>query len=400
MSGPVNGPAAAAEAATALLAEHPPASLAPEAFLAHQFDAGLAWVQLPLGEGGRAWPVEAQAAVDATLRAGGAPHSWDVNPMGFGMGAPTVMVHGTPQQRARLLRPLFSGDEVWCQLFSEPAAGSDLAGLETQAVRDGDEWVITGQKVWTSLAHISRRGMLLARTDPDVPKHRGLTYFVVDLHSPGVEVRPLRQITGDREFNEVFFTEARIPDTDRLGDVGGGWGVAMTTLSNERVALAGTMDDDEDDGVALALRTWRRHAPADPARRRVMQDRLAALHVRSEVGRLLLERAAAARNAGRSDPDGSISKLAHAELIQDAYAFCLALMGPAGVLYGSYDRQVFRTETPEEDAAQQQFLYARCASIAGGTSEVLRNVLGEQALGLPREPRPDKDRPWKEVRNR
>jgi alkylation response protein AidB-like acyl-CoA dehydrogenase len=392
-------PTEAREAALALLADHPPATMTPEAFLGHQWDAGLAWVHLPSGQGGRGWPAELQPVVDATLKAGGAPHSWDVNPLGFGMGAPTVMVHGSPEQQQRWLRPLFTGDEVWCQLFSEPAAGSDLAGLETRAERDGDEWVITGQKVWTSLAHLSRRGMLIARTDPDVPKHKGLTYFVLDMDAPGVEVRPLRQITGDCEFNEVFLHEVRVPDADRLGMPGDGWRVSMTTLSSERVALGGT-HEDEEDAVGLALKLWRTHAPEDPVRRRALRDRLMALYVRQEAGRLTLQRAADAERADRPGPDGSLSKLAHAELIQETYSFCVDLLGMAGSLYGSYDLQVFRTEPPEEDKAQQEFLYARCASLAGGTSEVLRNLLGEQVLGLPREPRLDKDRPWREVRNR
>jgi alkylation response protein AidB-like acyl-CoA dehydrogenase len=387
-------------AAAALLAELPPTSTDPEAFLARQFDAGLAWVQLPEGEGGRSWPTQAQETVDTALRQGGALHSWDVNPLGFGMGAPTVIAHGTPEQRRRFLRPLFSGEEIWCQLFSEPAAGSDLAGLEARAERDGDEWVVTGQKVWTSLAHLSRRGMLLARTDPDVPKHRGLTYFILDMASPGVEVRPLRQITGDCEFNEVFLHEVRIPDRDRIGEPGDGWRISMTTLSSERVALGGAMEDDGDDPIGLALRVWDRRPPRSPAHEQVLRDRLVRLWVRSEVGRLTVQRAAAAANAGRPGPDGSVNKLAHAELIQDLYGFCLDVLGPAGALYGSYDLQVFRTEPPEHDKAQQEFLYARCASLAGGTSEVLRNLLGEQVLGLPREPRLDKDRPWREVRNR
>ena len=155
------------------------------------------------------------------------------------MGAPTVLTHGTEAQQERYLRPLFTCEEIWCQLFSEPGAGSDVAGLATRAVRDGDEWVVNGQKVWTTLAHTARWGMLVARTDPDVPKHQGMTYFIVDMHAPGVEVRPLRQITGDAEFNEVFFTDVRIPDEQRLDAVGAGWRVATTTLMNERVAIGG-----------------------------------------------------------------------------------------------------------------------------------------------------------------
>jgi alkylation response protein AidB-like acyl-CoA dehydrogenase len=378
-------------AADALLASHPPASTADEAFLGAQYDAGLAWVHQPEGLGGRGWPAELQAVVDERLRAGGARHSWDLNPLGFGMGAPTVMAHGTVEQQRRFLRPLFSGDEIWCQLFSEPAAGSDLAGLETRAELDGDEWVVSGQKLWTSLAHLSTRGMLLARTDPDVPKHRGLAYFVLDMRSPGVEVRPLRQLTGDCEFNEVFLHDVRVPDRDRLGRPGDGWAVGMTTLSNERAALGGTMDDEDDDALARALELWRGRAGASDH----LRDRLLALYVRSEVFRLTGLRA-----AEPGGPDGSVTKLVHAELVQDAWQLCVDLLGPAGMLYGSYDLPVFRTTPPEADRVQQQFLYTRCASIAGGTSEVLRTLIGEQALGLPREARPDKSLPWREVRNR
>ena len=168
-----------------------------------------------------------------------APLSAPRNPIGPGMGAPTVASHGTPEQRARYLRPLFTGEEVWCQLFSEPGAGSDVASLSTSAVRDGDEWIVNGQKVWTSLGHLASRGLLLARTDPDAPKHRGLTYFICDMHAPGVDVRPLRQMTGQAEFNEVYLTDVRIPASDRIGDVGDGWRVSMTTLMNERVTIGG-----------------------------------------------------------------------------------------------------------------------------------------------------------------
>src|SRR5205807_10665745 len=182
------------------------------------------------GYGGLGLSPKLQNTINAKLFGAGAPVPYGRNPIGHGMCAPTLVTHGTEAQKQRYLRPLFTGEEVWCQLFSEPGAGSDVAGLSTRAVRDGDEWMVSGQKVWTTLAHVSRWGMLLARTDPDLPKHKGMTYFVVDMQASGVEVRPLRQITGEAEFNEVYFTEVRIPDSERLGEVGEGWRGSLTTL--------------------------------------------------------------------------------------------------------------------------------------------------------------------------
>ena len=211
----------------------------PVAFRGLQFDLGLAWVHFPEGRGGLdvlAHPPAHRRRRPARRRGPGpsAEHFF-----GLTMAGPTVVTHGSDELRDRLLRPMFTGEDAWCQLFSEPGAGSDLAGLACRAVRDGDEWVITGQKVWNTLAHLADRGMLVARTDPDARKHKGITYFALDMHAPGVEVRPLRQITGEAEFNEVYLTEVRVPDADRIGDVGEGWRVAMTTLSNERTTIGG-----------------------------------------------------------------------------------------------------------------------------------------------------------------
>ncbi|GAA4956033.1 hypothetical protein GCM10023238_23330 [Streptomyces heliomycini] len=222
------------------LSAHPPADTGRLDFLRARFDAGLAWVHFPEGLGGLGLPRSLQAVVDAELEAAGAP---DNDPrrigIGLGMAAPTILQYGTQEQKRRFLKPLWTGEEVWCQLFSEPGAGSDLAALGTRAVREGEHWVVNGQKVWTSSAHLARWAILIARTDPDVPKHRGITYFVCDMTDPGVEVRPLRQITGEAEFNEVFLTGVRVPDAHRLGEVGDGWRVAQTTLNNERVAIGG-----------------------------------------------------------------------------------------------------------------------------------------------------------------
>jgi alkylation response protein AidB-like acyl-CoA dehydrogenase len=213
------------------------------AWLGARFDAGLAWVHYPVGRGGLGLSREWQAVVDSELAALApaiaVPETPARNPIGLGMGAPTLATHGTPAQQDRLLRPLWTGEEIWCQLFSEPGAGSDLAGLATRAVREGDRWRVNGQKVWTSYAHKARFAMLLARTDPDLPKHAGLSYFFLDMTTPGVEVRPLRQLTGQAEFNEVFLTDVIIPDAMRVGEVGHGWKIANTTLMNERVAIGG-----------------------------------------------------------------------------------------------------------------------------------------------------------------
>src|SRR6201993_2705857 len=228
------------ERVRAFLAEHDPAETARQDFNDARFDAGLAWVHYPEGLGGLGVSRTLQNVVDAEFAAAGAPgHNAELNAIGLGMAAPTILAYGTAEQQNRWLRKLWTGEEIWCQLFSEPGAGSDLAALAARAIRDGDMWMASGQKVWTSLAQHARRALLVARTNPDLPKHAGLTYFAVDMTAPGVEVRPLRQITGEAEFNEVFLTDVPIPDTDRIGAVGEGWKVSTATLMNERVAIGG-----------------------------------------------------------------------------------------------------------------------------------------------------------------
>jgi alkylation response protein AidB-like acyl-CoA dehydrogenase len=382
----------------ALLAEHDPATTPEPELRGHQFDAGLAWVHFPEGRGGLGVSPKLQKLVDDELRARKVPSHAGRNPIGLGMAAPTIVAHGTDEQQDRYLRPLFVGEEVWCQLFSEPGAGSDVAGLATLAVRDGDEWVVNGQKVWTTLAHVSRFGLLLARTDPDVPKHRGLTYFVLDLHAPGVEVRPLRQLTGDAEFNEVYLTDARIPDRERLGEEGHGWNVAITTLMNERVSLGGQVGPRGSGAIAEAVRIWRERqqggVPTDPVRR----DQLVQLWMDAEVLRLTSMRAAQLRAAGTPGPEGSMAKLAFAELNQRVFDLCVDLLGPAGMLYDTYelrrpvDAGLIRGADP-----RRLFLRCQANTIEGGTSNVMRNIAAERVLGLPGEPRTDRDGPWSEV---
>lgn len=285
----------------ALLDAHDPSGGDPLDFLRARFDAGLAWVHFPEGLGGLGAPRALQAVVDAELAAAGAP---DNDPrrigIGLGMAAPTILRYGTEAQKARFLRPLWTGEEVWCQLFSEPGAGSDLAGLRTRAVREGGgsgegdgggggggDWIVDGQKVWTSSAHNARWAILIARTDPDVPKHQGITYFVCDMTDPGVEVRPLRQITGEAEFNEVFLTGVRIPDAHRLGAVGDGWRVAQATLMNERVAIGGMVTPREGGMIGPVAATWRARPEL---RTSELHDRLLGLWVEAEVARLGAER--------------------------------------------------------------------------------------------------------------
>jgi alkylation response protein AidB-like acyl-CoA dehydrogenase len=360
----------------------------PVEFLGAQFDLGLAWVNFPEGRGGLGLSPRFQKQIDEAIASAGGPNAWARNPIGHGMGAPTVLSHGSDAQRDRYLRPLFTGEEIWCQLFSEPGAGSDVASLSTRAERDGDEWIVNGQKVWTTLAHLSRFGMLLARSDPDQRKHKGMTYFVVDMHAPGVEVRPLRQMTGDAEFNEVYFTDVRIPDAERLGDVGEGWGVSLTTLMNERVSLGGGTPPKGSGAIAEAVAVWKERGGTAAER-----DELARLWIEAEVLRLTNLRASQARRVGTPGPEGSIGKLMSAELNQRIYAFAVDLMGADAMLYGSYEM----TRGGGYRSTQSRFLRSRANTIEGGTSEVMRNILGERVLGLPGDVRVDKELPWSEV---
>ncbi|HEX3899713.1 MAG TPA: acyl-CoA dehydrogenase family protein [Mycobacteriales bacterium] len=370
----------------------------PTAFLGAQYDAGLAWVSFPVGLGGLDVGVEWQAYVNDQISAAGGPSGFAGNPLGYGMGGPTVLAHGTAQQQQRLLRPLFTGEEIWCQLFSEPSAGSDLANVSTRARQDGQEWVIDGQKVWTSWGHVARWGMLLARTDPDVPKHRGLTYFICDMRATGVEVRPLRQMTGNAEFNEVFFTDARIADSMRLGDVGGGWGVALTTLSNERFMLSEGLS--AEPALANAIELWQSRTDKDSPEAIVLRDRLVDLHVRIRANRLTMRRGDALRDAGDAGPQGSIAKLNTVRLNQAATELCVDLLGDEGMLFGSYSLADAGLSDYTFDTPMRAYLRARANSIEGGTSEILHNILGERVLGLPAEPRVDKHISWREATTR
>jgi alkylation response protein AidB-like acyl-CoA dehydrogenase len=383
------------------LAANNPASMSDVDFRGARYDAGLAWVHFPVGFGGLELAPSFNSALEKRMREAGAEPA---NPATFFMylAGPTIVTHGTDEQKRRFLRPMFTGEELWCQLFSEPGAGSDFAGLACRAVRDGDEWIVNGQKVWNTLAHMADWGMLVTRSNPDLPKHKGMTYFAVDMRAPGVEVRALRQITGEAEFNEVYFTDARIPDDQRIGAEGEGWRVALTTLMNERTAIgggsAGGGGKPRRGGAANdAVAVWERlpEWSKSPAKK----DQLMKLWVRGEVGRLTNLRAAQAARVGNPGPEGSVSKLEFSQFNQALYNFCIDLLGMDGQV--GFDYTFRRPEdlgaTGVERGLQHAFLRVRANSIEGGTSEVLRNILGEQVLGLPGEPRVDKDLPWAQV---
>jgi alkylation response protein AidB-like acyl-CoA dehydrogenase len=385
------------------LAGHDPAAMPRLEFLCARFDAGLAWVHYPAGLGGQGLPRSFQAAVDAEFAAAGAP---DNNParigIGLGMAAPTILAYGSEEQKQRWLRPLWTGEEVWCQLFSEPGAGSDLAGLATRAARmkgDGEaggstNWRVTGQKVWTSIAHAARWGLLLARTDPDVPKHAGLTYFGLDMHQPGVEVRPLRQLTGEAEFNEVFLSDAAVPDADRIGAIGEGWRVAQATLMNERIAIGGGAIPREGGMVGLAAAAWREHPEA---RTPGLHDRLIRLWADAEVARLAGARLRQQLAAGTPGPEGSAAKIVFARLNQELSAFELELAGAAGLTYDDWTLRRPESLSFFGRGPGYRYLRSRGNSIEGGTSEILRNIIAERVLGLPTEPRIDTKVAWKDL---
>ncbi len=374
-----------------LLVGHDPTADRTE-FMGAQFDLGLAWVRFPEGRGGLGLAPRYQDLVDERLEAADAHRPTFFEIIGHGMGAPMLLAHGNDEQLDRYLRPLFTGEEIWCQLFSEPGAGSDVAGLATRAVRDGDEWVVNGQKVWTTVAHIARWGMLVARTDPDAPKHKGMTYFLMDMEADGIEVRPLRQITGEAEFNEVYMTDVRIPDTQRIDQQGAGWRVSLTTLMNERVAIGGGAAPRNSGPIGQLIDVWK-----DRGGTAADRDHLMKLWVDAEAARLTNLRAHQSRTGGTPGPEGSTSKLVFAELNKQIYSMAVDLLGAEGLLYDTYELIIPESPDDVREDLRRSFLRSRANSIEGGTSEIMRNILGERVLGLPGEPRVDKDLPWTQV---
>jgi len=341
-----------------------------------RFDAGFGWITGPEQYGGRALTRDHQRAYDA-LEAQYATPPMTAYGIGLGMVAPTILAHATDLVKDLYLRKMWRGDIVGCQLFSEPGAGSDLASLQTRAVRDGDEWVVNGQKVWTSGAHLSDIGEIICRTDPDAPKHKGLTGFVVDMHAPGVEVRPLRQITGGASFNEVFFTDVRIPDTHRLGDVNGGWTVALTTLMNERAAIGGGMAGGGGGGTQRLIELVRHQGRSGDA---LVRQQLADIVINGRVASYTNLRAMAKIAAGQlPGPEMSIAKLSLTMNMRRMADLLSSVLGPKLVAdsgeWGTY-------------AWNQFILGVPGMRIAGGTDEILHNIIGERVLGLPKEPSP------------
>jgi alkylation response protein AidB-like acyl-CoA dehydrogenase len=356
------------------LAEHAAGGRYPPDFARTLARAGYVAPHWPRPWGLGAGPIE-QLAIDEELRAAGAPRP--LNPIGIGWAGPTLLVAGTPEQQERWLPGILDGSELWCQLFSEPSAGSDLASLSTRATLDGDEWVVTGQKIWTTLAHVARWGILLARTDPDAEPHRGITYFVLDMRAPGITVRPIRQMDGTTQFNEVFLDGARIPKTAVVGDVHDGWRLAKVTLGNERVSLSGEgalwgHGPTADDVIAMA----RKERVEDL----VTRQHLAALYVEGEVLRLIRLRTLSARLRGlEPGPEASVRKAIADEHGQHVMSMAMELAGTDGLLL---DRGPFGAET---STWSEGYLYSRALTIGGGTSEVQRNILAERVLGLPRD---------------
>jgi alkylation response protein AidB-like acyl-CoA dehydrogenase len=310
--------------------------------------------------------------------------------IGLGMCIPTVFTHGNPDVIQRFVPKALEGDEIWCQLFSEPAAGSDLAGIRTRAVRDGDDWVINGQKVWTTNAHLSDYGIIVTRTDPSRPKHKGLTMFIVDMHAPGVEARPLKQMSGGADFNEVFFTDVRVPDAWRLGEVGDGWKVALTTLMHERLAVGGKPRHSPDYNtlIDVARRIETEMGPAIEATH--VRQKIADVYLADEGVKLTQMRALSALSKGQvPGPEQSISKVVVAKNMQDMAAFALDMSEAAGFLADSGG---------DLDRLRGSYMWSAGLRIAGGTDEILRNIIAERVLGLPGDLRPDKDTPFNEAK--
>ena len=354
---------------------------------AKKADAGLAGLTWPKTWGGReATPIQ-QVIYHQEEESYAVPRG--VFEIGLGMCIPTMMAYATPAQLERHVRPALRGEEIWCQLFSEPSAGSDVAGLRTSCARDGDDWIINGQKIWTSGAQFSDFGIIVTRSDPTVPKHAGLTFFFLNMKSPGIEIRPIKQASGASHFNEVFFTDVRVPDAQRLGAVGQGWRVSITTLMNERLAVGEVPRPDVEDLLALC-RTL--DIDGEPAiRNPAVREKLADFYVRTQGLKYTRFRTMTALSRGQTPgPESSIGKLVNASKLQDIASFGMDLMGAAGI--------VMNPEHAAMNALFQEALLSSPSSrIAGGTDEILRNIIAERVLGLPGDIRVDKELPFNQL---
>jgi alkylation response protein AidB-like acyl-CoA dehydrogenase len=343
--------------------------------------AGITWPKAYGGRGGQ--PIDQVIFNQEQGRYGVSTGAYMIS---IGMAGPTILAHGTDDQRDRFLGPMLRGDEMWCQLFSEPGAGSDLANLATRAERDGDEWVVNGQKVWTSSPDRARWGMLLARTDSDVPKHRGISYFLLDMATPGIDVRPLRQMTGESHFSEVFLEDVRVPHANLLGGEGEGWRVTQTTLNSERSSIAGGVGATPDALIALARAVGASSHP-------VGRQRLVDAHIRFELLRFLRYRSQTALSQGkRPGAEASVMKLAYARYMKALTEAAVDMQGAHGLINGA--------DGPAGSMWMRRFLHSPSLRIAGGSDQVQANIVGERALGLPAEPRDDKDVPYRELARR
>ena len=381
-----------------LLDTYPPATTEAVTFLRAQFDAGLAYVWFPPGHGGLGQPIDAQRVVDERLAAAGAPPSGRVtNAIAAGQGAASILAFGSEDQKQRYLRPLFTAEMMGCQLYSEPGSGSDLASLSTRAERHGDDWIVNGQKVWTSGGQAADMAILLARTDPDAPKHAGLTQFVLDMHAPGVEVRPLRQMTGGAEFNEVFLTDVRVPDAERLGDINQGWTVSQHTLVYERYNMPQTPGRGEG-AISVAVAAWKARPDRGSAAALALRAELMRHWVDAEVVRLLQLRAGVLRSQGSSGPEGSLGKLAVSTVGRRLAEWAPALLGvEATLLAEGYRGEGSGSLRRGARTATMACVGSPGMAIAGGTDQIQRNIIGDRVLGLPREPAVDRGVPWSQT---
>ena len=353
-----------------------------------KYDAGLAGLTWPIEFGGAGLSNRCQTIYNDESSKYVTPDF--IFTIGFGMCLPTVLAHGTDELKSRYVPAGLSGSEIWCQLFSEPSAGSDVAGLQTRAIRDGDEWIVSGQKVWTTQAHHCSYGIVLVRTNPDVSKHRGLSMFIVDMHSPGVTVRPLKQMNGGSNFNEVFFDDVRIPADQILGEPGDGWRVALTTLMNERVAIGTGRSGEDTDPLAhvkfhLDL-AKQRGLRQDPLVRQEIVDLFIRYRIMDVLG---LRIRATVTSGGIPGPEGSVAKLSGSLLARRSSDVAARLAGPTAIAWSD--------KGSLGERASQMVLTSPAGGIAGGTNEVMKNILGERVLGLPREPSVDRDMPFNQI---